>query len=615
MNIPWVANSVMASTVAVAAGYLAGSIPFGYMVTLWKKGIDIRTVGSGNPGATNVGRLLGLRFFFVVLALDLLKGFLPTLGLPILVRDLTGSRPIALPVLVALAAILGHTFSVFLKFRGGKGVATSLGAVLALDPVSCGVAVLVFLGLLAVTRYVSLSSLGGGTAFEVTHFLRVSAPWSREQIAMSLFSTSVLALLIYLHRGNLARIWAGTERRVNFRRRDDQGGGPPPASGRVGLLLVAGLVVLSLAVLGGIRLYQHASEPLEASAGLWALRETDRTTTGQQRIDRVAFLDRGSRLVATCPRYDRVLLYQVELHAKLNLLREIELEGRPVALAAVGSRFVVLVSPSNDQRHIEPGWWQSFDLDGNQQGGRNMVGFYPDDLAVTPDGKYLLVVTSGRAEGDDKKPMPALQVLPAELGADTSRPIGRVTFEARDDPIRLSLSASGKFAAVLLSKTNETLAIDLETPESPRLIGRTKPSAAEVPYVSHSGEGDWILMPVASQSEAIAIEPPPAGPAPSHSGTGASHGPDYLLCTRQRDSVLDFVQTEPLHSLGHLPLKGPLNLGRTRPSGLAYAPERGLVAVSTRTGTIHLIELYTRSAADGPPIHRVATKTSDPERR
>jgi acyl-phosphate glycerol 3-phosphate acyltransferase len=605
----------MASTVAVAAAYLAGSIPFGYMVTYWKKGVDIRTVGSGNPGATNVGRLLGLRYFFVVLALDLLKGFLPTFGLPILVRDLTGSRPIALPVLVALAAILGHTFSVFLKFRGGKGVATSLGAVLALDPVSCGVAVLVFLGLMAVTRYVSLSSLGGGTAFVVTHFLRVSAPLSREQIAMSLFSTSVLALLIYLHRGNLVRIWAGTERRVDFRRRDDQAGGPPPASGRVVLLMVAGLVVLALAVIGGICLYQHASEPLEASAGLWALRETDRTTTGQQRIDRVAFLDRGSRLVATCPRYDRVLLYQVELHAKLNLLREIELEGRPVALATVGNRFVVLVSPSNDQRHIEPGWWQSFDLDGNQQGGRNMVGFYPDDFAVTPDGKHLLVVTSGRAEGDDKKPMPALQILPAELGADSSRPLGRVTFEAKDDPIRLSLSASGKFAAVLLSKTNETLAIDLETPESPRLIGRTKPSAAEVPYVSHSGEGDWILMPVASQSEAIAIDPPPAGPAPSHSGTGATHGPAYLLCTRQRDSVLDFVQTEPLHSLGHLPLKGPLNLGRTRPSGLAYAPERGLVAVSTRTGTIHLIELYTRSVPDGAPIRQVATKTSDAERR
>jgi acyl-phosphate glycerol 3-phosphate acyltransferase len=616
VNLTFTASTLVASTAAVAASYLAGSIPFAYLVAYWKKGIDIRAVGSGNPGATNVGRELGFRYFVLVLVLDLLKGLLPTLGLPRLVNALTGSQPVDLPVLLALAAILGHTFSVFLRFRGGKGVATSLGAVLALDHLSCAVAFVVFLAFLAMTRYVSLSSLVGGAAFVVTHFLRASAPLSREQIAMSLFSISILALLIVRHRGNLARIWGGTERRVSFGRRRGDAGGPPAVSGRVILVLVAVLIVLSLAVIGGVCLYQHASEPIQATAGLWGLRETDRTTTGQQRIDRVAFLDHGSRLAATCPRYNRVLLYQVELHAKLNLLQEIELEGRPVALATVGNRFVVLVSPSNDQRHLEPGWWQSFDFDGHPLGGRSLVGFYPDDLAVTPDGKHILVVTSGRAEGDDKKPMPALQIFPADLGADISRPTGRVTFDARDDPVRIALSASGSLAAVLLTKTNETLAIDLQTPESPRVIGRTKPSAAEVPYVSHSGEGDWILMPVASQSEAIAIEPPPAGNVVRpHAEPGAHRDPEYLLCTRQRDSVLDVVQTSPLHSLGHLPLKGPLNLGRTRPSGLAYSPERGLVAVSTRTGTIHLIELYTRSESDGPPIRQVATKTPDDVRR
>jgi glycerol-3-phosphate acyltransferase PlsY len=96
---------------------------------------------------------------------------------------------------------------------------------------------------------------------------------------------------------------------------------------------------------------------------------------------------------------------------------------------------------------------------------------------------------------------------------------------------------------------------------------------------------------------------------------GANAGPNYLLCARQRDSVLDFVQTMPQRSLGHLPLKGPLNLGRTRPSGLTYAPERGLVAVSTRTGTIHLIELYTRLLPGEASIHQMATNAADLGRR
>ena len=128
--------SLALSALSVLAAYLAGSIPFGYLVVYWVKGIDIRTVGSGNLGATNVGRALGFRYFLLVFLLDMLKGFLPTLGFPMLVSRLSGAAPADLPVAVALAAILGHTFPVYLKFRGGKGVATSVGTVLALDPVS-----------------------------------------------------------------------------------------------------------------------------------------------------------------------------------------------------------------------------------------------------------------------------------------------------------------------------------------------------------------------------------------------------------------------------------------------------------------------------------------------
>ncbi len=164
---------------AVVAAYLIGSTPFGYLIARLVQGIDIRTVGSGNLGATNVGRVLGARYFWLVLLLDALKGFVPTWVFPELLRQRAESVPPDLPVLIALAAILGHTFPVYLKFRGGKGVATSLGAVLALDPVSSAVAVVAFGVVLGMTRYMSLASLVGGVAFVAAHFLRDPAPFSR----------------------------------------------------------------------------------------------------------------------------------------------------------------------------------------------------------------------------------------------------------------------------------------------------------------------------------------------------------------------------------------------------------------------------------------------------
>src|SRR5262249_39099310 len=161
----------------ILIAYALGSIPFGYLIARAVKGIDIRTVGSGNLGATNVGRVLGARYFWMVLALDLLKGFLPTLVFPWAMRRWLGSVPVDLPVWIALAAILGHTYPVYLRFRGGKGVATSLCVVLALDPVSCAAAAVVFGAVLVVSRYMSLSSLIGGVAFAAAHLLRDPAPW------------------------------------------------------------------------------------------------------------------------------------------------------------------------------------------------------------------------------------------------------------------------------------------------------------------------------------------------------------------------------------------------------------------------------------------------------
>lgn len=209
----------LASLLAVAAAYFLGAIPFAYVLVRAIKGIDIRTVGSGNVGATNAGRVLGFRFFLIIFALDLLKGLLPTLLLPRLVTALTGTAWPSLPVLVALATILGHNFPIYLGFRGGKGVATSFGALLALDPAACIAAILTFLIVLTMSRYVSMSSVFGAVAFAVVHFAQVDDPWGRNELAMSLVTLLLVLMLVIRHRANFARILKGTESKVNLGRR------------------------------------------------------------------------------------------------------------------------------------------------------------------------------------------------------------------------------------------------------------------------------------------------------------------------------------------------------------------------------------------------------------
>ncbi len=612
------------STLAILAGYLIGSIPFGYVAARALKGIDIRTVGSGNLGATNVGRVLGPRYFWLVLALDALKGLLPTLGFPWLFHRFLDGVPVDLPVLIGLAAILGHTFPVYLKFRGGKGVATSLGVVLALDPVSCAVATIVFGAVLLTTRYMSLASLVGGVGFVAAHFLRETAPWSREHIAMSLFSIAVVALLFVRHRSNLARIRAGTENRVNLtrsRRRSEDGSStkndpPVPPSGRVFVFLAFGLVLFSIGAIAGVWLIHHASQPVVAVAGPWSLRETDRLATGQQRVDRIAFATDGERLAGICPRYNRLVTYEVGPDEKLRSIGVTELEGRPVSIVTVGLRFVVLQRPAGDQKHLEPGWWEVFDQYGKKVGSRHLAGFYPDDLAVSPDGRFLYALSSGRSEGDDKKPLPALDVIAIDLERDLPRQVSRLTFDPSDDPERLTLSASGRFAAVFLAKSKQTAAVDLSVPEAPRLLGRTKTVTADAPYVSASSDADWIMMPAAGDGDTIAVEWPGAAARPgAHDGSVPTRNADFLISTRQDESVLEISQGSPRHSLGRFPLLGPFNLGRTRPTGLAYSAKRGLIAVATRTGSIHLVELHSRVGVRDRPAPRIATSPVEPIRR
>jgi glycerol-3-phosphate acyltransferase PlsY len=208
---------LLLSAIATIGAYLVGSIPTGYLVTRMARGIDIRTVGSGNIGATNVGRVLGFRFFALVFLIDFLKGLGPTLGFPVLITQAAGSSPPGLAVAVAVAAILGHNFPVFLAFRGGKGVATSLGAVAALDPLACLVAALAFAFILVITRIVSLSSMLAALMFTVTHFSRLDEPWAASQSTLSVAILVLLALLFWRHRANVVRILRGSEPRIRLR--------------------------------------------------------------------------------------------------------------------------------------------------------------------------------------------------------------------------------------------------------------------------------------------------------------------------------------------------------------------------------------------------------------
>lgn len=206
----------------IVLAYVLGSVPFGLLVGL-ARGIDVRTAGSGNIGATNVGRLLGGKFFALVFFLDLLKGLLPMLAGAMLLR---GQRldllTYLLWLLVGFATILGHMYSLFLGFKGGKGVATSAGVMLGLWPyytLAGLIGLAVFIVLVLLTRYVSVASMGGAVTFPIAYVaiaLTREPPWPLfdEQLPLLVFAIVMAVLIVYKHRSNIARLRAGTEPRV-----------------------------------------------------------------------------------------------------------------------------------------------------------------------------------------------------------------------------------------------------------------------------------------------------------------------------------------------------------------------------------------------------------------
>ena len=188
--------------------YFVGSLPTGYLVAR-AKGVDIRAHGSGNIGATNVFRILGIAAGVLVLLTDALKGALAVLCLPPLVRLwIPGADPVVLQLIAALGSVLGHNYTCWLRFKGGKGVATSAGAMAALLPSAFLVTLAVFLVVLAISRYVSLASILAAVA------LPIAAWYTRVPHSVLGLTTVLATLAIWKHRANMRRLLAGTENRL-----------------------------------------------------------------------------------------------------------------------------------------------------------------------------------------------------------------------------------------------------------------------------------------------------------------------------------------------------------------------------------------------------------------
>ena len=195
----------MSEALLALAGYLAGSLPFGYWVVRFTRGKDIRRLGSGNIGATNVWRVYGIRYGLPVAILDVAKGFVPALVATLVAGDLAG-------VLAGGGAMLGHWRPVFLRFaKGGKMVATAGGAFFAVAPIVGLVCTALWILVFLVTRYASVGSITGALAAPAVAVL-LGEPWP-----VVAFCGVAAAGVVLLHRANVRRLFSGEEPRVQLR--------------------------------------------------------------------------------------------------------------------------------------------------------------------------------------------------------------------------------------------------------------------------------------------------------------------------------------------------------------------------------------------------------------
>ena len=211
----------MTYAVLILFAYLFGSVPFAFLIGK-AQGIDLRKVGSGNIGANNAGRTLGKKWGIICFFLDVCKGLLPMLLVPLfgLIEQNAGPLQLTLWLLVGCAAVLGHVFSIYLKFKGGKGVATSFGIALGLWPyyTICALfAIAIWSVVVLIWRYVSLASIAGSVSFPVVLILAIilKPGWDFFSLWPLLIAATAIPLMVIIrHRENIKRLLAGTESKI-----------------------------------------------------------------------------------------------------------------------------------------------------------------------------------------------------------------------------------------------------------------------------------------------------------------------------------------------------------------------------------------------------------------
>ena len=208
---------------AIIGAYLLGSIPFGLLIAK-AHGKDLRSIGSGNIGATNVSRAFGRKWAYVCFALDVLKGMIPMLVIMFIAKPAEVIM-LLLWLLVGCAAILGHIFPIYLKFKGGKGVATSFGIALGLWPyytIGALFAIVTWVVVVLIWRYVSLASIVGSVIFPVVLILAIilKPDWDLHSLWPLLVAATAIPLMVIIrHRENIQRLLAGTESKISKSKR------------------------------------------------------------------------------------------------------------------------------------------------------------------------------------------------------------------------------------------------------------------------------------------------------------------------------------------------------------------------------------------------------------
>jgi glycerol-3-phosphate acyltransferase PlsY len=215
--------------IVVVLSYILGSLPTAVLFSKWKHGFDIRTKGSGNAGGTNVFRVLGWKSGILVMAIDFAKGFVATVLIARLFWDPTlpfyNRTPFddftIIQMICGGAAIIGHIWTAFAGFRGGKGIATGAGMLLGVTPVEFGISAAVFFIVFMAYKYVSLGSISAAVAFPATLFIRfnIFGDEIHSYKTLIIFSLGVALLLIYSHRANIRRLIEGTENRISRARK------------------------------------------------------------------------------------------------------------------------------------------------------------------------------------------------------------------------------------------------------------------------------------------------------------------------------------------------------------------------------------------------------------